>query len=154
MERGKGEGRVSTNASIGSLARERTRSISNKIESWIKLKMAGQHELGLGNLLLFALFIVCHWLRLHLEQLRRLQDLLHLVNHQRLLIDHSPRYLHRHDLCLQADDLVVILDGEIELVGLVGGQHVDEAVVGIEHLEGLVHGDVVVEQERSLLGCS
>ncbi|CAL9010273.1 unnamed protein product, partial [Prunus brigantina] len=54
-ERERGRGWVNTNTPIGSLARERTSSISNKIESLIKLRKTGEHELGPDGLLLLAL---------------------------------------------------------------------------------------------------
>lgn len=58
MEREEGECLVNTNALIGFSNREKNRAISNKIESWIKLKMADDHGLGPDDQLLLARFNV------------------------------------------------------------------------------------------------
>jgi len=79
-----------------------------------------------------------------LEQLSGHQDLVDLVGHKRVLIYECAYYTDGVNLRLQAHVFAVILDGEIVLVGSLGGESVHYAVAGLQHLQGLVNGDAVV----------
>ncbi|CAL9039442.1 unnamed protein product [Musa banksii] len=86
-----------------------------------------------------------------LEQLPGLEHLVDGVDGVGVLIDESRGDGGSDDAGLQRDVRAVGLHGVVEvLVGAVGGEGVDDAVVGLEELRGVVHRHAVVEKEGGL----